>query len=272
MTTNRTRKHLKIVSTAALIAAALMFVISPAGAVVKPGPTFDGGNLTLEVQNATVGEILETLARTAGVDVLVARGFQTGGERITLQFVGEPIEEAIRRILRGYNYAAIYIKEGDTFRMAALKIYPEGQQGTEMVPLFSGGRTAVYEEKNRRGETVTVMVSSGGEVITHGGLEKDGLLVPSQTVPNPANNPAETLSKPWFALQVQLESQEAAQYQELMLLQKRLDSAGDPELKKSLTMIYADEIAKFHAAKRANISKIESLKRINQLGEVTGQP
>jgi hypothetical protein len=205
------------------------------------------------------------------VDVFVARGFQTAGGGITLQIAGEPIEEAIRRILAGYSYAAIYVKEGDDFRIAALKIYPEGQQGAEVVPLFSGGKTPVFEEKNRRGETVTVMVSSGGEVITHGGLEKSGLLVPSQSVPNPAGDPAAIVNKPWFALQAQLESQEAAKYQELLMLQKRLESATDPDLKKSLTMIYADEVANFHTAKRANLSKVESLKRITQFREMTGQ-
>jgi hypothetical protein len=243
----------------------------PVWAVVKPGAKYAGGNMTLEAKNATVGEVLETLARTAGVDIFVTRGFQTAAERITLQIADEPIEDAIRRILRGYNYAAIYVKEGDDFRIAALKIYPEGQQGGEVVPLFSGGRTPIYEEKNRRGETVTVMVSSGGEVITHGGLGKKGLLVPSQSIPNPAVSPAATLNKPWFALQIQLESQEAAQYQDLLLLQKRLESAADPDLKKSLTMIYADDTAKFHAVKRANLSKIESLKRITQFREMTGQ-
>ncbi len=272
MTTNQTRQRIRKIAWTLLFAAAAVFVAAHAGAVVKPGATFAEGNLTLEAQNATVGEILETLARTAGVDVFVARGFQTSGARVSLQIAGEPVEEAIRRILRGYSYAAIYVKEGEEFRIAALKIYPEGQAGGEVVPLYSGGRTAIHEEKNRRGETVTVMVSAGGEVVTQGGLARRGLLVPSQSVPNPAGgDPAVVASQPWFALQAQLESQEAAKYQELMLLQKRAESTTDPDLKKSLTMVYADEVAKFHTAKRANQSKIESLKRITQFREMTGQ-
>ncbi|MBN2241152.1 MAG: hypothetical protein JW793_00575 [Acidobacteria bacterium] len=269
---DRISTTVRIIATAAIIAATGMFVVSPpVKAAVKPGATFDGENLTLDAENATLGEILEMIARTAGVDVVVARGFQPGGEKFTHQFVGEPIEEVFRRILRGFNYAAIYTKEGEGFRIAALKIFSDGQQGADMVPLYSGGRTAIYEEKSRRGETVTVMVSSGGEVISRGGLNKKGLLVPSQTVPDPGNDPVETINKPWFALQAQLENEEAAQYQELLLLQKRLESAEDPEMKKTLTMIYADEVAKFHATKREHISKIESLKRIDQLGELTGQ-
>jgi len=251
--------------------AAGFFLAWPAAAMVRPGATYAGGNLTLEAKNATIGELLETIARTAGVDIFVAPGFQTTGQKMTIQISEEPIEEAIRRILRGYNYAAIYEKEGNDFRIAALKIYPEGQASGAVVPLFSGGRTPIYEEKNRRGETVTVLVSSGGELITHGGLEKRGALVPSQSVPNPAMDPAEMLQKPWVALQLQLESQEAAQFRDLMLLQKRLEGAQNPDLKKSLTLIYADEMAKFHSSKMANLSKIESMKRITQFREITGQ-
>jgi type II secretory pathway component GspD/PulD (secretin) len=268
---DRVSTSLKMIATAAILAAVGAFVALPSSAAVKPGSTFDGEKLTLEAENATLSEILETVARTAGVDVLVARGFKDGNDRLSFQFQGQPIEEVLRRLLRGLNYAAIYTKEEDGFRIAALKIFFDGQQGAEMVPLFSGGRTAIYEEKSRRGETVTVMVSSGGEVITQGGLQKKGLLVPSQTVPNPANSSEATLNKPWFSMQSRLESEEAAQYQDLMLLQKRLESATDPELKKSLAMIYADEVARFHTTKRANTSKIESLKRIDQLGEMTGQ-
>jgi hypothetical protein len=268
---DRSKKFVMAILPALLLALTGLLLVRPADAAIKPGATYAGGNLTLEAKSATVGEILETIARTAGVDIFVAQGFQTAGQQMTLQISGEPLEEAIRRILRGYNYAAIYEKEGNDFRIAALKIYPEGQMSGAVVPLFNGGRTAVYEEKTRRGETVTVMVSTGGEMITHGGLEKNGLLVPSQSVPNPATDPAATLQKPWVALQLQLESQEAARFHDLLLLQRRLEGAVDPDLKKTLTLIYADETVKFQAFKRANLSKVESLKRITQFREMTGQ-
>jgi hypothetical protein len=267
----RSQKFVQIIVLAMVFTAAGLLLVCPASAVIRPGAKYAGGNLTLDAQNATVGELLETIARTAGVDVFVAQGFQTAGQQMTLEISGEPLDEALRRILRGYNYAAIYEKEGDDFRIAALKIYPEGQMSGAVVPLFSGGRTTVYEEKNKRGETVTIMVNAGGEMITHGGLEKSGLLVPSQSVPNPAMDPAVTLQKPWVALQLQLERQEAARFRDLLLLQRRLEGAEDPDLKKSLTLIYADETAKFQTFKRANLSKIESLKRITQFKEMTGQ-
>ncbi len=254
------------------LAAALLFAAAVGvEAAIRPGVIYQGGDLTLEAKKATVGEILEAIARTAGVDVFIAKGFQPKADALTVKIEGEPLEDALKRILSGYSYAAIYEKEGNDFRIAALKIYPEGGVSGAVVPLFSGGRTPLYEEKTRRGETVTVVVNAGNEMITHGGLEKRGALVPSQSVPGPAADPADALHKPWVALQLQLERQEAAKFNELLFLQKRIDGAQDPDLKKSLALIYADETTKFYTAKKANLNKIESMKRITQFREITGQ-
>ena len=262
---------IKAVSLAVLLAVLVFAAAGSAAAAIRPGVKYEGGNLTLDARKATVGELLETIARTAGVDVFIAKGFQTKAEALTLQFDGEPLEDALKRILAGYSYAAIYEKECNDFRIAALKIYPEGGVSGAVVPLFTGGRTPIYEEKTRHGETVTVLVNAGGEMITQGGIGKSGALAPSQSIPNPAMDPAETLRKPWVALQLQLESEEAAKFSDLLLLQKRMEGAQDPELKKSLALIYADEMSKFYAAKKANFSKIESMKRITQFREITGQ-
>jgi hypothetical protein len=271
MNTGRYKKIINKIALALVILAAGLLLVGPAVAAIQPGAKYAGGNLTLDAKNATVGELLETIARTAGVDVFITRGFQTSGERMTLKIAGEPLEEVLKSILRGYSYAAIYVKEGDDFRIAAVKIYSEGQQGKEVVPLFSGGRTPVYEEKNRKGETKTVLVSSGDNVVTYGNLQKAGILIPSRMELNvPEGQPA-PVNAPWFQLQAQLERQEASRYEELMVLQKRMESADNPEMKKSLSMIYADQLAKFHAMKRVNLNKVESLKRISQLREITGQ-
>ncbi|MBU0652474.1 MAG: STN domain-containing protein [Proteobacteria bacterium] len=253
------------------IAAAGFCLALPAAAMVRPGATYTGGNLTLEAKNATVGELLETIARTAGIDIFVAQGFQTAGQKMTIQISGEPLEEAIRRILRGYNYAAIYEKDGNEFRIAALKIYPEGQASGAVVPLFSGGRTTVYEEKNRRGETVTVLVNAGGDIVTWGSAAaRRGMVGPSQTEITGSLPPSEGLQSPWFVLQLQQEKAEAERFNELLLLRRQAEAASDdPKRQQALTMAYADEVAKFQAFKIANMNKVESLKRINQFQEVT---
>jgi hypothetical protein len=263
----KSRSHIAL---ALFIAAAGFYLARPADAMVRPGATYAGGNLTLEAKNATVGELLETIAQTAGVDIFVAPGFQTAEQKMTLQISGEPLEEAIRRILRGYSYAAVYEKEGNDFRIAALKIYPEGQASGAVIPLFSGGRTPIYEEKSRRGETVTVLVNAGGDIVTQGNMTaRRGSIGPSQTEVAATAPPGEGLQSPWFALQLQQEQTEAERFADLLMLRRQAESATDPKQREALTMVYADEVAKFQTFKKANLNKVESLKRINQFQEVT---
>jgi hypothetical protein len=264
-------KKIVILILAVLSTVAGIALSGTAGAAVRPGAKYAAGNLTLEAQNATVAELLETIARTAGVDVFVGRGFQPSGQRLSLAFKDEPLEEAVKRVLRGYNYAAIYEKDGNDFRIAALKIYPEGQAGGDVTPLFSGGRTALYEEKNRRGETVTVWVDTLGDIVTRGNLtDRRGALGPSQTEVSPQVQPGD-LRAPWFAFQIQAEQDEAERFGKLLLLRKQLESTSDAQKKQALSMVYADEVAKFQSFKKANLSKVESLKRINQFQEITRQ-
>ncbi|MHB8827997.1 MAG: hypothetical protein ACYC6Q_00440, partial [Syntrophales bacterium] len=101
---------IRTVSLIALIAAAFLAAAGCADAAIRPGVKYEGGNLTLDARKATVGELLEAIARTAGVDVFIAKGFQTKAEALTLQFEGEPLEDVIKRILFRYSYAAIYEK------------------------------------------------------------------------------------------------------------------------------------------------------------------
>jgi len=259
-----------------IVAASLFFCLwflipIPVNGAVQD-TVISGGNLSLEATSVTVSELLGAIARKAGIDVFIARGCQFGGERRNLKVAGEPIEDVLRSILRGYNYAAVYVKENDNFRISALKIYPEGQQGGEVVPLFSGGRPPVSEEKGGRGETVTVMVSSAGNITTQGQFGRRGLLLPSQSSASESDaEQSDALRTPWFALQAQLEAQEAAKYQELLLMQKKLESTTDPAMKQVLSATYADEMAKYQAVKKANLNKVEALKRITQFKTMTGQ-
>lgn len=243
--------------------------IDSAKAGIKPGMTYKDGRLTLDADQTPLSQLLEIISKSAGVDIFVSKSFNPGN--VSIQVTNQPLEDALKSILRGYNYAAIYTKEGEEFRITALKIYNEGQQGGEVLPLFTGGRQTVFAEGTARGETRTVMVNSGGEVVTQGKLDKKGILVPSQTEIDPNALQTGALQSPWFAMKVQLEQQEAEKFRELQMLQKRMDSTDDPQKKKALTMIYADEMSKFYAMKRANTNKVEALKRITQFKDMTGQ-
>jgi hypothetical protein len=265
-------KFLKIQFAVAVAVSLSLFFnpcIDSAKAGIKPGMTYKDGRLTLDADQAPLSQLLEIISKSAGVDIFVSKSFNSGN--VSIQVTNQPLEDALKSMLRGYNYAAVYTKEGDKFRITALKIYNEGQQGGEVVPLFTGQRQTVFGEGTARGETRTVLVNSGGEVISRGGLENQGLLAPSQTEIDPGAVQTGALQSPWFAMKVQLDQQEKEKFQELQMLRKQMESANDSEKKKALTMIYADEMSKFYAMKRANTNKVEALKRITQFKTVTGQ-
>jgi hypothetical protein len=206
------------------------------------------------------------------VDVFIAKGFQPKADALTVKIEGEPLEEVLKRILSGYSYAAIYEKEGNDFRIAALKIYPEGGVSGTVVPLFSGGRTPLYEEKTRRGETVTVLVDAGGGMMTHGSAAlRRGAVGPSATEIAAESVSQADLNAPWFALKLQQEQEETSRFADLLMLRRQADTATNLQRKQALAMLYADEVAKFQTFKKANLNKIESLKRITQFQEINRQ-
>ena len=268
----RRKRTIAKTSTLALSLAMFAFCLLcnvDGGAAVRPGAKYEGGNISLDARNATVSELLETIARTAGVDVFVAKGFLPNQERLSFQSVVEPLEDAVKRILRGYNYVAVYAKEGEDFRIVALKVYPAGQAGGEVIPLFTGGRQPAYEEKDRQGRTVTVLVDASGDMVTRGTtMARRGVVAPSQTEIAPATSPNVGTHAPWFALQMQQEQAEADRFADLLLLRQQVEKTDDPQRKKALALVYADEMTKYQAFKRSNVNKMESLKRMHSFQEL----
>jgi hypothetical protein len=227
------------------------------------GMNYADGRLTMSAKQVPLTQILEDLHRLAGIDIYAARGLSTA--QVSVDVRNEPLEDALKSILRGYNYAAIYVKEGEDFRITALKLFKEGEQGGEMVPLFAGSPASVYADSARNGETRTVFVSSSRDVTIQGGFQKRGLLVPSQmTVAEESAGPLpEGLHTPWMAMQADLQTRESEQFQQLLYLQKQLEGAKSTEEKRIASQLYTDQVAKFQLQKRANVNKVEALKRLN---------
>jgi hypothetical protein len=214
------------------------------------------GRLTLSAKQVPLAQVLEDLHRLAGIDIYAARGLSSA--QVSIDVRNEPLEDALKSILRGYNYAAIYVKEGEDFRITALKLFKEGEQGGEMVPLFADSPASVYADSGRDGKTRMVFVSSPRDVTVQGGFQKRGLLVPSQmTVAQESAGPLpEGLHTPWLAMQADLQTQ-------LLYLQKQLEGAKSAEEKRIASQLYTDQVAKFQLQKRANVNKVEALKRLN---------
>jgi len=253
-------KHTIIIAT---LCAACFLMLNTAQAGTGADVNYSNGLLSVKAVKTPLLPVLKSIGKAAGVEILVSQDLKPGD--ISIEFVDEPIESALKRVLRGLSYAAVYFKEKDSWRMTALKVFPEGQYSGKMVSILA--QTGTSEMPVKDTEIKTVLFPSGDEFRTYGKLGKGGHLIPARSVPNTSDIAAADMNTPWFMLQKQLERKEARKYEELMLFERKVEAAQDPDRKEALAMAYADEVEKFYAMKKANLNKIEALKRIYQARE-----
>ena len=232
-----------------------------------PEMRYSDGRLTLKAVDASLLALIETISKLARFDVFIAKDFISGN--ISANIEDQPLEDALKHILINCSYAAIYSKDKDSCQMTALKIYPKSRYTGDIVPAFSDGRGT--ESAMKAQNTKTVLVSSGEDVITYGGLKDGGLLIPSLSLPNQDAGAFVSTDAPWFGLQKRMEHNEIRMYEDLMLMRRKLESADDLGRKEVLALAYAEEVDRFYAMKVAHLNKIEGLKRIFLLREMSGQ-
>jgi hypothetical protein len=228
----------------------------------KPEVGYAEGRLSVKAERSSLFSVLEAISTSTQIDIFVSTDLPP--KDVTIEIVDLPLEDALKRVLRGVNYAAIYGKEGESWYIAALKLYPKGKYGGDVIPLYPKEAKA---ESRIPEETKTVVISGGEEIATFGALEERGRLVPSRTVLKGEGSSVRETG--WFALKMQLERKEAEEYQRLQRERMRMEAAKDPERKQALAMAYADQLQKFQEMKAAHLSKIEAMKRIERFREMT---
>lgn len=259
----------KLSITVMMVVACLFMpsVVRAATAPDKPVLSFQDGRITVKASGTPLLQLLKEVSKTTGVEIAVAEKLRPG--LINADIDNKPLEDALKSLLKGYNYAAIYSKKGSAWQLTSLKIYPGGTFTGKVVPVLP--ETARIKKADRGKLFKTVMVGSGEEFVTYGNLQSRGILIPSQTVPGDAYQGPESGISPIFFLQKDLERKEAQHYQELMLLREKIASAKDPEKRLALLQVYADEANKFKEMKASHINRIEALKRIARFREMTGK-
>ncbi|NIS71974.1 MAG: hypothetical protein GTO12_24520 [Proteobacteria bacterium] len=89
---------------------AIIFLLSPSPALGQEQGQelhieYNRGLLTLSVENVNLKHVLTAMAGETGILVWYPRGLE---KPITTEFNDLPLKQALRRILRGMNYALIY--------------------------------------------------------------------------------------------------------------------------------------------------------------------
>jgi hypothetical protein len=260
----RFSKKSKYTIIIAALCVASLFILNTAQAGSGPEVNYSNGLLSVKAVKTPLLPVLESIGKAAGVEIFISKDIKPAD--ISIQFADEPLEDALKRVLRGLSYAAVYSRDRESWRMTALKVFPEGRYSGEMVSILS--KTANSEMPAKDAEIKTVLFPSGDEFRTYGKLGKGGNLIPVRSVPVISDKTATALNAPWFQLQKQFERKETRNYEELMLFERKLEAAQDPDRKEALAMAYADEVEKFHAMKKIHLNKIEALKRIYQAREM----
>jgi hypothetical protein len=110
----------------ALLAALLGLLPAPAGAAA-PTVEVDGGTLSVSARDSPLAEVLLAIGARVRARVLVESVLadQVGAQRVTSAFVRVPIEEGLRRVLRGRNFILGYGPAG----VDEIRVYVDGKTG-----------------------------------------------------------------------------------------------------------------------------------------------
>ena len=258
----------RITAMVVLMATIFFFLVItaplPLASENTPEVKFQDGLLTVKAVKTPLLQVLESIGNATGVDIFVSKDLTPSD--ISIQFADEPLEEALKRVLRGLNYAAVYTKGKASWQITSLKVFPKGQYSGKVASLLS--QTSNSKTTANDATSKTVFFNSDGRSIIYGKLGGGGNLIPSRSVPGTSDQATAALNAPWFQLQKQFERKEVRKYEELMLLEKKLEAARDSDRKDALAMAYADEVEKFYTMKKIHLNKIEALKRIYQAREM----
>ncbi len=243
----------------------LLWSVSPEPACAETHPVvrYASGKLTLKAKDVSLISLLRDISGVTGMEVFVDKDINPA--KINVDINNKSLENGLKSILKGFNYALIYDKKKDVMKITGLKVYPAGKRSGELIPvqIRQNNKAGI---PNHEKETKTVFVSSMNRTRMNGGL-----LVPAHSAYKSSREQAEQANQPWFQMEKTFERKETVAYEELLYLKAKIESAKDPLKKDALSLVYADRVEKFYSEKRVHINKIEGLKRIYQNRKMTGQ-
>lgn len=224
------------------------FMLNTAHADTGTDVRYLDGLLSVKAVNAPLLPVLESIGKAAGVEIFVSRDLKPGD--ISLHFVDEPLEDALKRVLQGLSYAAVYSKDGDLWQITALNIYPKGKYEGELMSVFAEKGNSVNARKKDE-ETKTVIVSSGsGQFVGQSGL----------LMPKPYADEYKTVLMESFGKRLEIKEQKV--FTEISSLKKRITLAENAEERKALNFVLMDKLAALEKIQRLNQNKLEAFHRI----------
>lgn len=101
-----------LICSAAILISLLLLAPAPEGRAAAEGIVVtQDGRISVDVIDARIDAVLAELSKKAPLHV---KGRPGGGETLTLHFSGLTVEEALHKIMAGYNYVLFFPQEGRT--------------------------------------------------------------------------------------------------------------------------------------------------------------
>ena len=220
-----------------------------------PRVTFQDGRLSLSANDSSMMNVLESIARVSDLDIFVSEECTLG--TISIELVRQPLEKAVKRILTNLNHVMIYREEQGTVRACAIKVFPKGSFGGELIPVHAGSGPG-------SGTAPGVAETAGGpapeEAVASAALPPEaesGVMVPSGHVSKKDYLGA------FSAMSARFEAGEQDAFRELCELRARVAGTEDGEMKDALSSVLTKKLEEFHTLQRVNRNRVEALHRLS---------
>ena len=220
----------------------------PLAAQNTPEVKFQDGLLTVQADRALLVPLLERIAGASDIVIFVSKELETAKVSVTVK--KQKLEDGIKQILRGFNYAAVYYKVGKEFRISVLKIYPEGKETGPMLAVVNTSAAAVSETKS--------LQDGSGNFLKE--TMEAHLLAPRRYT-------SRVKDKKLLPMAGRFEASEKKLWDAVKALETEMDSVSDSERKQAMTMVLMNKLDAFETLQRSNLNKMEAFYRIRMFNE-----
>jgi len=231
----------------------ILILLISAIAEAKPVVVYSKGKLSVKAYNQPLMSLLYSMSQVTGIKFYVSKKLQA--EVVNINISNRRVEDVLKMVLKNFSYATVYTKKDGSWEISAVTVYPKSGKKEYLIPTFAG---------TDRDDVVSKYPI---QIVTYGTIPKDGgILVPARMMIKKTESKETLYGKGVPAsilnLQASFEESEMRMYKDLIMLKCQMDSAKNPEQKKTLSMVYAEKARHFYMLKKAHLNKIEALKRI----------
>lgn len=231
----------------------IIFVCS--SLLAAPKVSLKDDKISISVKDESLSSVLYSISQATGIEIYIAEDVPL--KPISIDLSNMPIEEAFKRILKGYNYATVHERYKGGWKVSAINVYGSSLEKGKMQKVVDSSKLLESKEGGDLVKVVTYgSIGDGGKVLVPVRMKVAG------SGGSKGEPSSEGLDPRLLQLQTEFEERELNTFNELLLITSKLENAKDPDERKALSLQYASKAGDFYELKKAHLNKVESLKRI----------